>query len=187
MRRVPISHPLFVRLCVALSASLTVSAVPILSLFSQANNPQQLKICSWPLLSFCKCNCDVFYTFLTTCSVTTMFSFCVFFFKQFYFYHFTSSFLSTSSRFTCIFHKHARKCHQLPICHCLLLLHFNLSLHTCQFRLRFCVEFVHSLLSHYVSFSHFPISFLSAIRCCKVPPCSSYSRCRCNHRARPSR
>lgn len=60
--------------------SVTVSAVPILSLFSQANNPQQLKICSWPLLSFCKCNCDVFYTFLTTCSVTTMFSFCVFFF-----------------------------------------------------------------------------------------------------------
>lgn len=33
----------------------------------------------------------------------------------------------------------------------------------------------------------FSFCSVAAIRCCKAPQCSSYSRCRCNHRAHPSR
>ena len=118
---------------------------------------------SWHYRSWCKCHCDV-HAF-SNLSVNWYFLFLTF----------HLGFL--------IDHKHAIKCHLLLICHRWLLSHWSF---LCT-RLHSCVKLLQSLLSHCVSFSHFLILFCRAIRCCKVPPCSSYSRCRCNHRAHPSR
>lgn len=122
-----------------------------------------------PILS---CFSQVTYILLSTyvCPNSTM----IFFF--FLTFHLSSFF---------IIHKHVTKFHLLRR-HCLLLTFklFTCTLYTC---LRSCVKLLQSLLSHSVSFCHFLILFCRAIRCCKVPPCSSYSKCRCSHRAHPSR
>lgn len=62
----------------------------------------------------------------------------------------------------------------------------QLSMYMLPTCLHSCVMLLLSL-SFSLSFCHSFILLCWAIRCCKVPLCSSYSRCRCNHKAHPSR
>lgn len=155
-------------LCAEPSVSLVV---PILSFLTQVTNSliSTYEKHSWHYCSWCKCHCDV-HEFL----------FFLFFFFFTCFWHFSSAslaFINMSLNVICCL------CHRLPAA-----LKSKLSAHThathayihvfsCCNRcfLTVCLSLI------------FLIRFFRAIRCCKVPPCSSYSKCRCNHRAHLSR